>query len=91
MTERVVPSQIDACWDPNVPAALLVVTDAGLAALALRPRLDDADRDCVVFVWPGTYEAVMGSGGDGRGVIQLNRDDLHVGDVAAEQVGNSRR
>jgi hypothetical protein len=60
MAERVVPLQIDARWEPNAPAAVLVVTEAGLAALALRPHLDDADHDYVVFVWSGTYEAAMG-------------------------------
>jgi hypothetical protein len=64
VTERVVPSLAGVRWDPNTPAAVLIVTDAGLAALALRPHPDDVSDDCVVLVWSGTREAVMGTPND---------------------------
>jgi len=37
MTERVVPSLAGIRWEPNAPAAVLIVTGDGMAALALRP------------------------------------------------------
>jgi hypothetical protein len=60
MTERVVPSLAGVRWEPNSPAAVLIVTDAGLAALALEPHPADTGHDCVVLVWFGTKEAAMG-------------------------------
>jgi hypothetical protein len=48
MTEQVVQSLAGIRWDPNSPAAVLIVTDAGLAALALRPHPADTGDDCVV-------------------------------------------
>jgi hypothetical protein len=59
MAERVVQSGISVRWEPNAPDAVLVVTGAGSAALALSPHFDDADRDCVIFVWSGARAAVM--------------------------------
>ena len=64
MTERVVPSLVGVRWEPNSPAAALIVTDAGVTALALNPHPDDTDHDCVVLVWTGTREAVMGAPND---------------------------
>jgi hypothetical protein len=64
MTERVVPWIASVRWEPNAPAAVLIVTDAGLAALALRPHPADTGHTCVVFAWSGTQEAVMGAPND---------------------------
>ena len=64
MTERVVPSLAGIRWEPNAPAAVLIVTDDELAALALRPHPDDTGDDCVVLVWSGTWEAAMGAPND---------------------------
>ncbi len=64
MTERVVPWIAGVRWEPNAPAAVLIATDAGLAALALRPHPADTDHNCVVVVWSGTQEAVMGAPND---------------------------
>jgi hypothetical protein len=64
MTERVVPSLAGIRWEPNAPAAVLIVTDDGLAALALRPHPDDTADDCVVLIWSGTREAAMGAPND---------------------------
>ena len=64
MTERVVPTLADIRWEPNSPAAVLIVMDAGRAALALNPHPADTDQDCVVFVWSGIWETVMGAPND---------------------------
>jgi hypothetical protein len=64
MTEQVVPSLAGIRWDPNSPAAVLIVTDAGLAALALRPHPADTGDDCVVLVWSGTQDAAIGGPND---------------------------
>ena len=58
------PSLAGIRWDPNAPAAVLIVTDAGRAALALRPYPGDTGRDCVVLVWSGMQETVMGTPND---------------------------
>lgn len=58
------PSLAGIRWDPNAPAAVLIITTAGRAALALRPHPDDTGRDCVVLVWSGTQETVMGAPND---------------------------
>ena len=60
MTERVTPTLAGIRWEPNSSAAVLIATDAGLAALALSPHFDDTDENCVVLVWSRTYETVMG-------------------------------
>src|SRR6266852_6280012 len=60
MAERVVPWVAGFRWEPNAPEAVLAVSDAGRAALALKAHFDDADQDCVVFVWSGTQAAIMG-------------------------------
>jgi hypothetical protein len=39
---EVVPSLAGIRWDPNSPAAVLIVTDDGLASLALSPQACDA-------------------------------------------------
>jgi len=62
--ERVVPALAGVRWDPGAPDAVLVVTDSGLAALALRPYPGDGDPDCVVFVWSGVRELAMGAPND---------------------------
>jgi hypothetical protein len=64
MTQRVVPALAGIRWEPNSPAAVLIVTDAGLTALALSPHPADSDENCVVLVWSGTHEAVMGPPND---------------------------
>jgi hypothetical protein len=64
MTERVVPSLAGIRWNPGSPAAVLIVTDAGLAVLALGSHPDDTDHNCVVLVWSGTQETVMGAPND---------------------------
>lgn len=64
MTERVVPALAGIRWEPNSPAAVLIVTDAGLTALALAPHPADTDGSCVVLVWSGTHETVMGAPND---------------------------
>ena len=64
MTERVVPALAGIRWEPNSPTAVLIVTDAGLTALALSPHPADTDDNCVVVVWSGTQETVMGSPND---------------------------
>jgi hypothetical protein len=64
MTEQVVQSLAGIRWDPNSPAAVLIVTDAGLAALALRPHPADTGDACVVLVWSGMQEATMGAPND---------------------------
>jgi hypothetical protein len=43
---------------------VLAVDDHGRAALALNAHVDDADQDCVVFVWSGTQAAMMGPPND---------------------------
>jgi len=62
--ERVLPAMAGVRWNPGAPEAVLVVTDNGLAALAVRPHPDDGDPDCVVFLWSGTWEAAMGGPND---------------------------
>jgi hypothetical protein len=64
MTERGVPSLAGIRWDPNSPTAVLIVTDAGLAALALEAHPADTDYNCVVLVCSGTQETVMGAPND---------------------------
>jgi hypothetical protein len=64
MTERVVPSLTGIRWEPNSPGAVLIVTDDGLAALALNPHPDDTGDDCVVLLWAGTQEAAIGAPND---------------------------
>jgi hypothetical protein len=64
MTERVEPALAGIRWEPNSPAAVLVVTDTGLAALALSPHPADTDDNCVVFVWSGVQETVTGASND---------------------------
>ena len=64
MAERVVSWDAGCRWDPNVPNAVLAISDAGRAALAVGAHFDDANQDCVVFVWSGTRAAVMGSPND---------------------------
>jgi len=59
-----VPPLAGIRWEPNAPAAVLIVTDDGLAALALRPHPDDTADDCVVLIWSGTREAAMGAPND---------------------------
>ena len=80
MTERVVPLPAGVCWEPSAPDAVLIITDAGLAALALRPHPDDTSDDCVVLVWSGTQEAVMGAPNDealpGHRLYQRGLDGL---------------
>ena len=46
------PSLAGIRWDPNAPAAVLIITTAGRAALALRPHPDDTGRDCVSWSGP---------------------------------------
>jgi hypothetical protein len=43
---------------------VLAVGDHGHAALALNAHFDDADQDCVVFVWSGARAAIMGPPND---------------------------
>ena len=64
MTERVMPTLPGIVWEPNSPAAVLITTDAGRAALALSPHPDDTDENCVVLVWSRAYETVMGPPND---------------------------
>ena len=64
MAERVVPWEAGFRWEPNAPEAVLAVSDIGRAALALKAHFDDADQDCVVFVWSGTQAAIMGPPND---------------------------
>ena len=64
MAERVVPWDPGVEWEPNDPNAMLAVSDGGQAALALNAHFDDADQDCVVFVWSGTEAAIMGPPND---------------------------
>jgi hypothetical protein len=64
MTERVTPTLAGVEWEPNSPAAVLIATDAGLAALALSAHPGDTDENCVVLVWSGAYETVMGPPND---------------------------
>jgi hypothetical protein len=64
MTERVVSALAGIRWEPNSPAAVLIATDTGLTALALSPHPDDIDENCVVLVWSGTQETVMGAPND---------------------------
>jgi hypothetical protein len=64
MAERVLSWDIGFRWEPNAPDAVLAVADSGRAVLALKPHFDDPDRDCVVFVWSGTWAAVMGPPND---------------------------
>jgi hypothetical protein len=64
MAERVVPWDPGVKWEPNAPDAVLAVGDHGHAALALNAHFDDADQDCVVFVWSGTRAAIMGPPND---------------------------
>jgi hypothetical protein len=60
MAERVVPWDPGFEWEPNDPEAVLAVSDGGQAALALNAHFDDADQDCVVFVWSGTRLPLRG-------------------------------
>jgi hypothetical protein len=53
-----------ARWEPNAPEAVLMSTDGDLFALALEPHPDDADRRCVVLIWPGTKLARMSTAND---------------------------
>lgn len=62
--ERVLPTLAGVRWNPGIPDAVLIVTDNGLAVLALRPHPDEGDPDCVVLVWSGSFEAVMGAPND---------------------------
>jgi hypothetical protein len=64
MTERVVPVLPGVRWDPNAPMATMITNDMGVTVLAANPHGDDPSRDCVVFVWTGTAEAVMGGQND---------------------------
>jgi hypothetical protein len=64
MDERVVPWDAGCRWDPNAPNAVLAISDAGRAALAVNAHFDDANQDCVVFIWSGTSAAIMGSPND---------------------------
>jgi hypothetical protein len=64
MAERVVPWDAGCRWEPNAPDAVLTISDAGRAALAVNAHSDDANQDCVVFSWSGTSAAVMGSPND---------------------------
>jgi hypothetical protein len=64
MAERVVPWDAGCQWEPNAPNAVLTVSDIGRAVLAVSAHPDDADQDCVVFVWSGTWAAIMGPPND---------------------------
>jgi hypothetical protein len=64
MAERVVPWDPGFEWEPNDPEAVLAVSDGGQATLALNAHFDDADQDCVVFVWSSTWAAIMGPPND---------------------------
>jgi len=64
MAERVVAWDAGCRWEPNAAEAVLAVSDAGRAALAVNARADDADQTCVVFVWSGTWAANMGPPND---------------------------
>ena len=64
MAERVVPWDPGFMWEPNAPDAVLAVRDGGQAVLALNAHLDDANQDCVVFVWSSTLAAIMGPPND---------------------------
>jgi hypothetical protein len=64
ITERIVPVLPGVRWDPNAPMATMITNDTGVTVLAVNPHEDDPSRDCVVFVWTGTTEAVMGGQND---------------------------
>jgi hypothetical protein len=64
MAERVVPWDPGFKWEPNVPDAVLAVGDGGQTVLALNAHVDDANQDCVVFVWSSTKAAIMGPPSD---------------------------
>jgi len=80
MAERVVPWVAGFRWEPNAPEAVLAVSDAGRAALALKAHFDDADQDCVIFAWSGTQAAIMGPPDDearpGHRLYSLGLSDL---------------
>jgi len=59
MVERVIPVDLGAQWEPNAPAAALLVRDDGTAELTLQPHPVDADESPVRFVWHGCCAAVM--------------------------------
>lgn len=48
----------------DAPDAVLAISDAGRAALAVNAHPDDADQDCMVFIWSGTWAASMGPPND---------------------------
>jgi hypothetical protein len=64
MAERAMPWDPGVKWEPNDPQAVLAISDGGQAALALNAYFDDADQDCVVFVWSGTKAAIKGPPND---------------------------
>jgi hypothetical protein len=64
MTERVVPALPGVRWDPNAPMATMITNDVGVTVLAINPHGDDLSLGCVVFVWTGTAEALMGGQND---------------------------
>ena len=80
MAERVVPWDAGCRWEPNAPDAVMAISDASRAALAVNAHFDDANQDCVVFIWSGTSAAIMGSPNDealsGHRLYQHGLSDL---------------
>jgi hypothetical protein len=64
MAEYVLPLDVMARWEPETPHAVLVSSDGGVTALALRAHRDDPDQRCVVLLWQGSRSATMSEPGD---------------------------
>lgn len=85
MAAYVVPVDVLTYWEPDTPEPALLRRVDGTAALALKPRRDDPDRQCVVLVWRGTRYAELSDKphpladrglADVRGVGSVHHSDL---------------